>query len=112
MSQQSLETVLNSAGNPVKLLRNSRLGAYVYPVVPMEFTNWRDEQRAWRETAVLFDQSHHMAELTIKGPDALKLVSTLHHQQLRQLHAEQGQADGSVQLRRLCHRRRHSVLSR
>src|SRR5262249_60934212 len=48
---------------------------YVYPVVPMEFTNWRDEQRAWRETAVLFDQSHHMAELTIKGPDALKLVS-------------------------------------
>jgi vanillate/3-O-methylgallate O-demethylase len=75
MSQQSLETVLNSAGNPVKLLRNSRLGAYVYPVVPMEFTNWRDEQRAWRETAVLFDQSHHMAELTMKGPDALKLVS-------------------------------------
>ena len=49
MSQQSLETVLNSGGNPVKLLRNSRIGAYVYPVVPMEFTNWRDEQRAWRE---------------------------------------------------------------
>ncbi len=75
MSQQSLETVLKSAGNPVKMLRNSRIGAYVYPVVPMEFTNWRDEQRAWRETAVLFDQSHHMAELTIKGSDALKLVS-------------------------------------
>ena len=75
MSKQSLETVLKSAGNPVKLLRNSQLGAYVYPVVPNEFTNWRDEQRAWRETAVLFDQSHHMAELTIKGPDALKLCS-------------------------------------
>ena len=44
-------------------------------MVPNEFTNWRDEQRAWRETAVLFDQSHHMAELTIKGPDALKLMS-------------------------------------
>jgi vanillate/3-O-methylgallate O-demethylase len=75
MSRQSLETVLKSAGNPVKLLRNSQLGAYVYPVVPNEFTNWRDEQRAWRETAVLYDQSHHMAEFTIKGPDALKLVS-------------------------------------
>jgi vanillate/3-O-methylgallate O-demethylase len=75
MSQQSLESVLRQAGNPVKMLRNSQIGAYVYPVVPNEFTNWRDEQRAWRETAVLFDQSHHMAELTIKGPDALKLVT-------------------------------------
>ena len=75
MSQQSLESVLKGAGNPVKMLRNSQLGAYVYPVVPSEFHNWRDEQRAWRETAVLFDQSHHMAELTVKGPDALKLIS-------------------------------------
>jgi hypothetical protein len=57
------------------MLRNSQIGAYVYPVVPSEFTNWRDEQRAWRDSAVLFDQSHHMAELTIKGPDALKLCA-------------------------------------
>jgi vanillate/3-O-methylgallate O-demethylase len=77
MSQQSLESLLSAAGNPVTMLRNSRIGAYVYPVVPSEFTNWRDEQRAWRETAVLFDQCHHMAELTVKGPDALKLVSYL-----------------------------------
>jgi len=75
MNQPNLETVLKSAGSAVKLLRNSQIGAYVYPVVPYEFTNWRDEQRAWRETAVLYDQSHHMAELTIKGPDALKLAS-------------------------------------
>jgi len=66
MSQQSLENLLQTAGNPVKLLRNSQIGAYVYPVVPSEFTNWRDEQRAWRETAVLFDQSHHMAEMLVK----------------------------------------------
>jgi vanillate/3-O-methylgallate O-demethylase len=77
MSQQSLESLLKTAGNPVKLLRNSQLGAYVYPVVPSEFSNWRDEQRAWAETAVLFDQSHHMAEFTVKGPDALKLCSYL-----------------------------------
>jgi len=75
MSRQSLESLLQAAGNPVKMLRNSRIGAYVYPVVPSEFHNWRDEQRAWRETAVLFDQSHHMAEFTVKGPDALKLMS-------------------------------------
>src|SRR5580698_4860344 len=75
MSQQNLESVLKAAGNPVQMLRNSKIGAYVYPVVPSEYTNWRDEQRAWRESAVLFDQSHHMAEFTVKGPDALKLMS-------------------------------------
>jgi len=75
MPQESLESVLKAAGNPVQMLRNSSIGAYVYPVVPSEFSNWRDEQRAWRESAVLYDQSHHMAELTIRGPEALKLVS-------------------------------------
>lgn len=77
MAQPSLETVLKSAGDPVELLRNSQIGAYVYPVVPTEFSNWRDEQRAWRETAVLFDQSHHMVDLFIDGPDAVRLVSSL-----------------------------------
>jgi vanillate/3-O-methylgallate O-demethylase len=77
MSQQNLETLLKNSGNIVKMLRNSQLGAYVYPVVPSEFNNWRSEQAAWRNTAVLFDQSHHMAEMTVKGPDALKLMSYL-----------------------------------
>jgi hypothetical protein len=76
-NQPSLEQLLAVSGNPVKLLRNSQLGAYVYPVVPSEFSNWRDEQRAWREAAVLFDQSHHMAEITVTGPDALRLMSYL-----------------------------------
>ncbi|HVZ23968.1 MAG TPA: hypothetical protein VG871_23000, partial [Vicinamibacterales bacterium] len=65
------------AGNPVHLLRNSQIGAYVYPVVPSEYSNWRDEQRAWRDSCVLFDQSHHMAEQLVEGPDALKLFSHL-----------------------------------
>jgi vanillate/3-O-methylgallate O-demethylase len=77
MSQGSLEDLLGRCGNPVTMLRNSQIGAYVYPVVPTEFSNWRDEQHAWRQTAVLFDQSHHMAEITVKGPDALKLMSYL-----------------------------------
>ncbi|GAB3244214.1 vanillate/3-O-methylgallate O-demethylase [Arthrobacter pigmenti] len=75
MSAKNLQEVLDSAGNTVELLRNSQLGAYVYPVVPPEFTNWRSEQRAWRDSAVLYDQSHHMDNLFIKGPDALKLIS-------------------------------------
>ncbi len=77
MNRQSLESLLQSAGDTVSLLRNSKVGAYVYPVVPSEFTNWRNEQVGWRETAVLFDQSHHMAEITVTGPEALKLLSTL-----------------------------------
>ena len=75
MSHKNLEELLRATPNTVQMLRNSKLGAYVYPVVPSEFSNWRDEQRAWRESVVLFDQSHHMAEMTITGPDALKLMS-------------------------------------
>ena len=55
MTAKNLEEVLKAAGNPVQMLRNSRIGAYVYPVVPSEFYNWRDEQKAWRDSAVLFD---------------------------------------------------------
>jgi vanillate/3-O-methylgallate O-demethylase len=77
MKEKSLEDLLQSVGNPVILLRNSQIGAYVYPVVPNEYSNWRDEQRAWRETAVLFDQSHHMANIYVEGPDALKMLSYL-----------------------------------
>jgi vanillate/3-O-methylgallate O-demethylase len=75
MSAQSLQNLIDAAGNPVDLVRNSQIGPYVYPKVPSEFTNWRDEQHAWRETCCLFDQSHHMTDMYIKGPDALKLLS-------------------------------------
>ena len=75
MTPASLEDVLQAAGDTVELLRNSTIGAYIYPVVPYEFTNWRREQRAWRETAVLFDQSHHMVNFFFKGPGAKRLIS-------------------------------------
>jgi vanillate/3-O-methylgallate O-demethylase len=71
----SLQDLLDRSGDIVSLLRNSTIGAYVYPVVPYEFTNWRREQKAWRETAVLFDQTHHMFNLYIRGRDAMKLIS-------------------------------------
>ena len=77
MSSQSLEGLLEQVGSAVTLARNSQIGPYVYPKVPSEFSNWRDEQHAWRETCCLFDQSHHMTDLYIKGPDALRLLSTL-----------------------------------
>ena len=75
MTPSNLQELLDASGNTVELLRNSQIGAYIYPVVPYEFTNWRREQRAWRETAVLFDQTHHMANLFMRGPGAIKLIS-------------------------------------
>ena len=77
MSQPSLEQAIQTAGSPVALLRNSQIGPYAFPVVRAEFTNWRDEQRSWRETCALFDQSHHMTDLYVEGPDALQLFSDL-----------------------------------
>ena len=77
MSHKSLEDLIQAVGNPVKLLRNSQTGPYVYPVVPPEYSNWRDEQRAWQQTCVLYNQSYHMTDMYVEGPDALKLLSDL-----------------------------------
>jgi glycine cleavage system aminomethyltransferase T len=74
---RSLDDLLSTVGNPVHLLRNSPAGPNVYPGVPAEFTNWRDEQQAWQQTCVLFDQSYHMADLAVEGPDARELLSHL-----------------------------------
>jgi glycine cleavage system aminomethyltransferase T len=73
---KSLEDLLATT-DPVTLLRNSQAGPNVYPGVPPEYTNWRDEQQAWQRTCVLFNQSYHMADLAVEGPDALKLLSHL-----------------------------------
>jgi vanillate/3-O-methylgallate O-demethylase len=77
MAHTNLEEKLQAAGSPVELARNSQIGPYVYPAVASEFSNWREEQVAWRETAALFDQSHHMTDLYIEGPDVLRLLSDL-----------------------------------
>ncbi|MEP6844210.1 MAG: aminomethyl transferase family protein [Pseudolysinimonas sp.] len=74
---KSLEDAIGEAGNPQTLLWESQSPPAVVPRVVPEFTNWRDEQLAWRRTAVLYDQSHHMADLNITGPDALKLIRSL-----------------------------------
>ena len=75
MAAKNLQDVLNAAGDTVNMLRNSKIGAYIYPVVAPEFSNWRSEQWAWQHSAVLFDQTHHMVNLYIRGKDALKLIS-------------------------------------
>lgn len=66
---KSLEQIMQET-DIVTHLRNSKIGMYIYPGVAPEFTNWRSEQMAWRDSVVVYDQSHHMDEVTVEGPDA------------------------------------------
>jgi vanillate/3-O-methylgallate O-demethylase len=75
-TSESLAAAIARVGNPVDLLRNAPAPAHTFPVAP-EFTNWRTEQRAWAESCALLDQSHHMTDLFLEGPDAATLLSEL-----------------------------------
>jgi glycine cleavage system aminomethyltransferase T len=77
MAGKNLQELLGTVQSPVELLRNAQVGPNVYPGVPAEYTNWRDEQQAWQQTCVLFNQTFHMAELMVEGPDALALLTSL-----------------------------------
>jgi vanillate/3-O-methylgallate O-demethylase len=77
---RSLQDLIDSTSNLVEYFRNDTVAPHSRnrpgpSPVPAEFSNWRDEQHAWREAAVVFDQSHHMPETFLKGPDALRLLT-------------------------------------
>lgn len=77
MSYKSLEERIQaSGGDALSMMRNAQTGRYQFPV-PAEFTNWMEEQRAWRESAALMDQSFHMTDLYVSGPDTMRLLSDL-----------------------------------
>jgi len=76
MTSESLAAAIARAGSPVALMRNQNWPAFTFPVAP-EFTNWRDEQRAWNSTVALMDQSHHMTQLFLGGADLIPLLSTI-----------------------------------
>ncbi|WP_307821899.1 aminomethyl transferase family protein [Streptomyces coffeae] len=74
MSTETLEDKLDRVGGPVEMLKNGPTGAFEIPGRG-EFGNWRDEQRAWKTTAVVFDQSFHMTDVYFRGPDVRRLLS-------------------------------------
>jgi vanillate/3-O-methylgallate O-demethylase len=74
---KNLEEILAVVGGPVNLLRSSNFGSHVFPGIPPEFTNWRDEQRAWKESCALLESSYHMTNLYIKGPGAKALLTRI-----------------------------------
>jgi vanillate/3-O-methylgallate O-demethylase len=71
---QSLQAAIDAAGSPVTLLWHP--GAPTWqPDLPTEFVGWRREQTAPYETVAFSDQSRHIDNLYIEGPDALRLLS-------------------------------------
>jgi vanillate/3-O-methylgallate O-demethylase len=49
---------------------------FTFPLAP-EFSNWRDEQDAWRTTAIFQDMSFHMCSMLLEGRDVYRLLSDL-----------------------------------
>lgn len=76
MSANSLKDELSAGSGVVETLKNSPYRPMVFPVAA-EFTNWRSEQHAWRDSVALLDQSHHMTDLFISGPDAAAMLERL-----------------------------------
>jgi vanillate/3-O-methylgallate O-demethylase len=71
---ESLAAAVARAGSAVELLRNQDWPSITFPIQP-EFTNWRDEQRAWMTSVAIMDQSHHMTQLFLGGSDLIPKLS-------------------------------------
>lgn len=82
---KSLQELIDATPNFVDRLYGNRKGSVVRDAVQRqppqfvspEFTNWREEQRAWRETVALYDQSFHMTETYVRGKDAMAFFESL-----------------------------------
>jgi len=77
MTGQSLEQRIQASGTTVfDLLYHAPGRPFGFPLAP-EFSNWQDEQRAWRTSAIFQDMSFHMSEHYFEGPDLIPLLSHL-----------------------------------
>lgn len=81
---QSLQSLISQKKDLIDYFYNDTIAPHfrartslLSSVIPQEFTNWREEQRAWRETAYFFNQSHHMPAMFLTGRDTHQLLSRL-----------------------------------
>ena len=74
---KNLQTRMEGWSSPVEMLRSSQIPQHAFPGVPAEYTNWRDEQESWAKSVILFNQSYHMADLYVRGPDATRMLNYL-----------------------------------
>jgi vanillate/3-O-methylgallate O-demethylase len=74
MAPPSLQDGIDKAGSPVNLLWKPNAEPFKVPVVPPEFSGWREEQGAWHRFPTLSDLSHHMSDTFIEGADSTRLL--------------------------------------
>lgn len=87
MNGNSLADLITEAGSAINLLRAHKYDrpdlpkefdpGLIIPQLPQEFSTWERESRSWRETVALFDLTHHMQGVHVKGPDARRLLGYL-----------------------------------
>jgi len=71
---RNLEEAIAGEGGAKQLLRSSTIGPYVFPGVPPEYSNWKDEQRAWLNDVALLNLSFHMTSLYLSGSEVLDFL--------------------------------------
>lgn len=76
MKKPSLASRIESSGSAHSMLYDSMGMPFAFPLAP-EFSNWRDEQDAWRTTAIFQDMSFHMCSMQVEGRDVYRLLSDL-----------------------------------
>ena len=109
MSHRSLEDVLERSAIQSNCCAIRRSGRMSFRwCVPSSRTGETSNVPGERRCA-LFDQSHHMTDLYVEGPDAIKLFSDLGVNSFKNFKVNQGQAIRRLQPRRLCDRRRDSL---
>lgn len=76
MTQRSLQQKIDAHGDVFDMMYNALGRPFGFPL-QSEFSNWQDEQRAWRNAAIFQDMSFHMCDVTFAGPDLVRLLSDL-----------------------------------
>lgn len=71
---ETLQQRIDRSGGALAMLRTNPATHYPFTYA-QEYTTWHNEQWAWKNACVLFDQSHHMTEVHVTGPDVKRLIS-------------------------------------
>ncbi|HWH25623.1 MAG TPA: aminomethyl transferase family protein [Pseudolysinimonas sp.] len=77
-STPSTQEVIDQYDSPVLASRAAPLGhPNIESRLVAEYSDWRQEQKSWRDGAAFLHQSEHMSDFFVKGPDALKVFRDL-----------------------------------
>ena len=77
MNKPSLQDGIDQAGSPIKFLWRPNAPFHSVPVIAPEYAGWGKEQEAWLKGVAFSDLSHHMSNLFIEGPDAVRLLTAI-----------------------------------